>query len=257
MRDGRFYPDHGLERIVDYHERQDARFAQAAADGLRRDRQADPHRDRARGRRARQRGPGDGARDRPPLLSVGEPGGHRARAPVALRPLPAAPRPRLTRRGGAPRLRIVATVLLALAARASACVAWRARRAAPPPRRERPTSRRRRPRWSRRAGSRTCSPTRSRAARLASTVSEQRRAVQRVRRGRRPARTRRALASVQRRPRARAGVDAEAARPRVAALAVLGADHRSRTRALARTATATCISSVAAIRCSRRRPTSS
>jgi acyl-CoA synthetase (NDP forming) len=32
MRHGRFYPDHGLERIVDYHERQDARFAQAAAE---------------------------------------------------------------------------------------------------------------------------------------------------------------------------------------------------------------------------------
>lgn len=31
-RASRFYPDHGLERIVDYHERQDARFAQAAAD---------------------------------------------------------------------------------------------------------------------------------------------------------------------------------------------------------------------------------
>lgn len=32
MREGRFYPDHGLERIVTYHERQDARFAQAAAE---------------------------------------------------------------------------------------------------------------------------------------------------------------------------------------------------------------------------------
>ncbi len=32
MRDGPFHPDHGLERIVAYHERQDARFAQAAAD---------------------------------------------------------------------------------------------------------------------------------------------------------------------------------------------------------------------------------
>jgi acyl-CoA synthetase (NDP forming) len=31
-REGRFYPDHGLERIVEYHERQDARFAQVAAD---------------------------------------------------------------------------------------------------------------------------------------------------------------------------------------------------------------------------------
>jgi acetyltransferase len=32
MREGRFFPDHGLERIVAYHERQDARFAQAAAE---------------------------------------------------------------------------------------------------------------------------------------------------------------------------------------------------------------------------------
>ncbi len=32
MREGRFYPGDGLERIVDYHERQDARFAQAAAE---------------------------------------------------------------------------------------------------------------------------------------------------------------------------------------------------------------------------------
>jgi acyl-CoA synthetase (NDP forming) len=30
MREGRFYPDHGLERIVEYHERQDTRFAEAA-----------------------------------------------------------------------------------------------------------------------------------------------------------------------------------------------------------------------------------
>jgi len=32
MREGRFYPDHGLDRIVAYHERQDRRFAQAAHD---------------------------------------------------------------------------------------------------------------------------------------------------------------------------------------------------------------------------------
>jgi acetyltransferase len=32
LRTGGFYPDHGLERIVAYHERQDTRFAQAAAD---------------------------------------------------------------------------------------------------------------------------------------------------------------------------------------------------------------------------------
>ena len=32
MREGRFYPDHGLERIVDFHERQDTRYAEAAAE---------------------------------------------------------------------------------------------------------------------------------------------------------------------------------------------------------------------------------
>jgi acyl-CoA synthetase (NDP forming) len=36
MREGRFYPDHGLERIVEYHERQDRRFAEAADDLSRR-----------------------------------------------------------------------------------------------------------------------------------------------------------------------------------------------------------------------------
>jgi acyl-CoA synthetase (NDP forming) len=32
MREGGFYPDHGLARIVEYHERQDARYARAAAE---------------------------------------------------------------------------------------------------------------------------------------------------------------------------------------------------------------------------------
>ena len=32
MRSGRFFPDHGIERIVEYHERQDRRFAEAAAE---------------------------------------------------------------------------------------------------------------------------------------------------------------------------------------------------------------------------------
>ncbi len=32
MKSGQFYPDHGLERIVDFHERQDARYAVAAAE---------------------------------------------------------------------------------------------------------------------------------------------------------------------------------------------------------------------------------
>ena len=32
MRRGPFWPDHGLERIVGFHERQDARYAEAAAE---------------------------------------------------------------------------------------------------------------------------------------------------------------------------------------------------------------------------------
>jgi len=32
MREGRFFPDHGLARIVEYHERQDIRYAEAAAE---------------------------------------------------------------------------------------------------------------------------------------------------------------------------------------------------------------------------------
>jgi acetyltransferase len=36
MREGQFYPDHGLARIVDYHERQDERFATAASELMKR-----------------------------------------------------------------------------------------------------------------------------------------------------------------------------------------------------------------------------
>ncbi len=32
LRDGRFFPEHGLERIADFHERQDTRYAEAAAE---------------------------------------------------------------------------------------------------------------------------------------------------------------------------------------------------------------------------------
>jgi acetyltransferase len=32
LREGRFHPDHGLERVVAFHERQDRRFAEAAAE---------------------------------------------------------------------------------------------------------------------------------------------------------------------------------------------------------------------------------
>ena len=53
-REGPFYPDGGLERIVEYHERQEERFAQAAGRPLNPYAQADPDRHRAQHHR-----PGD------------------------------------------------------------------------------------------------------------------------------------------------------------------------------------------------------
>ena len=70
MRDGPFYPDHGLERIVAYHERQDARFAEAAAEISDVDRQAHPHRHRAGRGRSGQPRPGHGPGVRAALLPV-------------------------------------------------------------------------------------------------------------------------------------------------------------------------------------------
>ena len=96
MKDGPYYPGDGLERIVAYHERQDERFARAAAEISDRDRQADPDRDRAGDRRAGQPGPAHRARDRPALLLGVEPRGRRARAPAALRAMARAARPVVT-----------------------------------------------------------------------------------------------------------------------------------------------------------------
>ena len=96
LREGGFYPDHGLERIVAYHERQDARFAQAAADISDATGQADPDRDGARDRHARQPRARNRPRDRPALLRIRESGRDRARTPLALRALPPDARARLT-----------------------------------------------------------------------------------------------------------------------------------------------------------------
>ena len=74
MKTGPFHPDHGLERIVDFHERQDARYAEAAADDLGRDRQARAHRVRARRHVAGQ------PRTRQPC---GRAGSSAIRAPIA------------------------------------------------------------------------------------------------------------------------------------------------------------------------------
>ena len=93
MREGRFYPDHGLERIVGFHERQDARYAEAAAEISDATRQAGAGGHRAGRDVARQPRPGRGAGHRPALLPVGQPGRRRARPPVAARPLARAARP--------------------------------------------------------------------------------------------------------------------------------------------------------------------
>ena len=86
MREGPFWPDHGLERIVAYHERQDARFAEAAAEvsdatgkpiltatelAVADPANAGPAAVRATGRLC---------------YSVGQPGRHRPRPPLASRP---------------------------------------------------------------------------------------------------------------------------------------------------------------------------
>ena len=95
MREGRFYPDHGLERIVAYHERQDERFAEAADELSRRyDKPilvatelavADPV----------QPGPGDRARHRPALLRQRQPRRDRARRISSVRAVPSPTRARL------------------------------------------------------------------------------------------------------------------------------------------------------------------
>ena len=95
---GRFYPDHGLERIVDYHERQDARFAQAAAEASERydkpvltaTELAVTHPDNA--------GPGRGPGHRAALLPVGQPGRGRPRPPLARAPGTCRPEPASGRR---------------------------------------------------------------------------------------------------------------------------------------------------------------
>ena len=110
MREGGFYPDHGLERIVAYHERQDERFAEAADELSRAVRQADPHRHRAGRRRPRQPRPGGGAGQRAALLRQRQPSRRGARPPRAVRQVPRAARADLmARHGGSPV--IVATSL--------------------------------------------------------------------------------------------------------------------------------------------------
>ena len=90
MRTGEFAADHGLERVVEFHERQDAALRGSRSRGVGRNRQADPRRHRARGHRSRQPRSAQRARDRSVLRAVGDARGHRTRTPVALRAVPRA-----------------------------------------------------------------------------------------------------------------------------------------------------------------------
>ena len=86
LRDGAFYPDHGLERIVAYHERQDARFAEAAAQIS--DATGKPILTATELAVAQpdNPGPGNRSRHRPALLLERESSRHRARAPAGTTP---------------------------------------------------------------------------------------------------------------------------------------------------------------------------
>ena len=88
MRDGPFFPGHGLDRIVAYHERQDARFAEAADELSRATGKpiltatelavADPA----------NAGPAAVRASGPAVLPERQPRRHRARPPVPRRPPP-------------------------------------------------------------------------------------------------------------------------------------------------------------------------
>ena len=88
MRDGPFFPGYGLERIVDYHERQDARFAEAADELSRATGKpiltatelavADPA----------NAGPATVRATRPAVLPERQPRRHRPRPPLPRRPAP-------------------------------------------------------------------------------------------------------------------------------------------------------------------------
>ena len=91
MKTGSFYPDHGLERIVGFHERQDARYAEAAAAISDRDRQAGAHRVRARGHLTGEPWTHSCPGERKALLPERGSSRPRSRAPVAVRAAPGRP----------------------------------------------------------------------------------------------------------------------------------------------------------------------
>ena len=98
LREGPFYPDHGLERIVAYHERQDARFAQAAHDiSVATGKPILTATELAVAVPGQPR-TGDGAGHRTALLRLGGPGRRGVGSPVATQPVPpaAGPAPDMT-----------------------------------------------------------------------------------------------------------------------------------------------------------------
>ena len=91
MRNGPFYPDHGLERIVDYHERQDARFAEAAAEASTRYDKPVLTATELAVTHPNNAGPVAVRASGPALLPVGQPRRRGPRPAVGLRPPPPGP----------------------------------------------------------------------------------------------------------------------------------------------------------------------
>ena len=86
IRAGRFYPGYGLDRIVAYHERQDARFAEAADELSRETGKPILTATELAVRRSRQPGSGGRAGERAAVLPERQPRCHRARPPLPRHP---------------------------------------------------------------------------------------------------------------------------------------------------------------------------
>ena len=159
MRTGDFATGHDLERIIEFHERQDARYAQVAADVSAASGQADPRRHGAGGDRSRQSRAAHGARDRQGLLLVRQSRRHRAGAPLAPGAVPRTALPAMS-----VWQRVVATILV-IGAVVAVALAFTDDNAAS-------GTTTAAPRWARRCGRRAASRNRSstRSARNASSA---------------------------------------------------------------------------------------
>ena len=112
IRDGPFFPGHGLDRIVEYHERQDASLRGRCRRAEPGDGQADPHGHGAGRRRPGERRTGGRAGQRAVVLPERQPRRRRAGPPVPRRPA-SEPAPAVSDRDGRRLHPVVVITLLA------------------------------------------------------------------------------------------------------------------------------------------------